>query len=91
MIGSSPLAGIREQRPQPIAILLGGTGLVFLGVTMFLVVQVMRPQAVSFADVQQAERGKWWLWRTALCQWRKILEKQQDLYLPAIVTAFAWP
>ena len=84
VIGTSPLAGMREHRPQPIAILLGAVGLVFLGVTILLVLQVMRPQAVSFYEVQKAEKGKWWLPlpRTALCEWRMIVERQQDLYLP---------
>jgi hypothetical protein len=84
VIGTSPLAGMREHRPQPIAILLGAVGLVFLGVTLLLVLQVMRPQAVSFADVQKAkeEGGKWWLPQTALCKWQTIVKNQQDLYLP---------
>ncbi len=82
VIGTSPLAGIREHRPQPIAILLGAVGLVFLGVTMLLVLQVMRPQAVSFDDVQHAKEHKRWLWRRALRKWQTIVEKQQDLYLP---------
>ena len=84
VIGTSPLTGMREHRPQPIAILLGAVGLAFLGVTMLLVLQVMRPQSVSFDQVQKAEKGKWWLPlpQTALCKWRTIVEKQQDLYLP---------
>jgi len=84
VIGTSPLAGMREHRPQPIAIVLGAAGLVFLGVTMLLVLQVMRPQSVSFDNVQKAGKGKWWLPlpQTALCKWRTIVEKQQDLYLP---------
>jgi len=84
VIGTSPLAGLREHRPQPVAIVLGAAGLVFLGVTMLLVLQVMRPQSVSFDHVQNAQKGKWWLPlpHTALGKWRTIVEKQQDLYLP---------
>ena len=89
VIGTSPLAGMREHGmrghgPPPIAIFLGGAGLIFLGVTMFLVLQVMRPQAVSFAEVQEAEKGKgwWWLPGTALRKWHTIIRSQQDLYLP---------
>ncbi len=83
LIGTSPLAGMRDNsRPPPIAILLGGAGLIFLGVTMFFVLQVMRPRAVSFADVQNARDGWWWLPRKALCKWRTIIQSQQDLYLP---------
>ena len=73
---------MREHRPQPIAILLGSTGLVFLGITMFLVLQVMRPQAVSFAQVEKAGERWRWLPRTALYKWQKIIQLQQDLYLP---------
>ena len=75
---------MRGHGPPPIAIFLGGAGLIFLGVTMFLVLQVMRPQAVSFAEVQEAEKGKgwWWLPGTALRKWHTIIRSQQDLYLP---------
>lgn len=41
VIGTSPLAGMREYRPQPIAILLGAVGLVFLGVTILLVLSLI--------------------------------------------------
>ena len=41
VIGTSPLAGMREHRPPPIAVFLGSSGLIFLGITMFLVLQVM--------------------------------------------------
>ena len=82
VIGTSPLAGMREHGPQPIAILLGSAGLVFLGITMFLVAQVMRPQSVSYADVQYARPRRRWLPRTPLYNWRTTIESQQDLYLP---------
>jgi hypothetical protein len=45
---------------------------------MFLVLQVMRPQSVSYTDVQSA-RG---LWQKPLNTWRDIVESQEDLYLP---------
>jgi hypothetical protein len=59
LIGTSPLAAIRNhgKPPPPTAILLGAAGLILLSATMFLVVQVMRPQAVSFADVQTPRTG----------------------------------
>jgi hypothetical protein len=84
LIGTSPLAGITNNGipPPPTAILLGGAGLLFLGITMFLVVQVMRPQAVSFADVQNARNRRWWHPLTALRKWQTITQTQQDLYLP---------
>jgi hypothetical protein len=83
LIGTSPLAGIRNNgMPPPTTILLGAAGLLLLGITMFLVVQVMRPQAVSFADVQNAENRRRWHPRTALGKWQAIIQTQQDLYLP---------
>jgi len=82
VIGASPLAGIRGHTPQPIAIALGAAGLVFLGITMFLVLQVMRPQSVSYDRVQNAEPRWRWLPETPLYKWRKTIESHQDLYLP---------
>jgi hypothetical protein len=61
VIGTSPLAGIMGHTPQPIAILLGSAGLAGLGITMFLVLQVMRPQSVSYDAVQNAEPRRRWL------------------------------
>jgi hypothetical protein len=81
VIGTSPLTGIREHRPQGIAIMLGAAGLIFLGITMFLVMQVMRPQSVSYTDVQRA-KGRRWLWREPLYKWRLTIESDRDLYLP---------
>jgi hypothetical protein len=82
MIGTSPLAGMREHRPSPIAILVGSAGLVFLGITMFLVLQVMRPQSVSYTDVQYAAPRSDWFPQRPLYKWRRTVESQQDLYLP---------
>lgn len=82
VIGTSPLAGMREHRPPPIAVLVGSAGLVFLGITMFLVLQVMRPQSVSYTDVQYAAPRWGWLPQRPLYKWRRTVESQQDLYLP---------
>jgi hypothetical protein len=65
VVGASPLAGLRAHHLPGIAIGLGLGGLVFLGLTLFLVLQVMRPQSVSFTDVQSAGLGRW-PWRPAL-------------------------
>ena len=81
IVGTSPLAGMREQRPQDAAIILGSLGLVFLGVTMLLVIQVMRPQSVSFTDVQCARQLRWPA-RRPLVKWLQTIESQRDLYLP---------
>jgi hypothetical protein len=81
VIGTSPLTGMREHKPQGIAIMLGAAGLIFLGITIFLVMQVMRPQSVSYTDVQRA-RGRRWPWQEPLYKWRLAIESDRDLYLP---------
>jgi hypothetical protein len=43
VVGTSPLALIRQHHPPGIALILALAGLVFLGITLFLVLQVMRP------------------------------------------------
>lgn len=86
VIGTSPLSGMREHKPQEIAVILGATGLACLGVTLFLVLQVMRPRSVSFTDVQCA-RKRQWLPRGPLYRWHRTVESQQDLYLPCGVSS----
>jgi hypothetical protein len=86
VIGTSPLAGIREHKPQIIAIILGVAGLILLGTTLFLVLQVMRPQSVSYTEVQNAKRRRHRLPQSPLYKWQQIVETEQDLYLPAGVT-----
>jgi CHASE1-domain containing sensor protein len=54
VVGTSPLAVMRQHHPATMAIVLGLTGLVFLAITLFLVMQVMRPQSVSYTDIQNA-------------------------------------
>lgn len=41
----------------------------------------MRPQSVSYTEVQCAERRRWRPQRP-LYKWRQTIESQQDLYLP---------
>lgn len=81
VIGTAPLAGMREHRPPAIAICLAVAGLVLLGLTLFLVMQVMRPQSVDFLRLQTA-RPRSWLPRSPLYKWQQTVEAQQDLYLP---------
>lgn len=86
IVGTSPLTAIRHYHYRMGAVILGIAGLLFLSVTLFLIVQVMRPQATSFADVQQADyqdaskRRRWF--NSALGKWRQTVESHQDLYLP---------
>jgi hypothetical protein len=84
VVGTSPLAGMRDHRPQGIAIILGSIGLVFFGITMLLVIQVMRPKLVSFADVENPKRLE-----GALRKWQETVEGQADLYLPCAITSLA--
>jgi hypothetical protein len=90
IVGTSPLASIRHNHYRMAAVILGIAGLVLLCVTLFLIVQVMRPQATTFADVQQADnqRGsnrtdkRSRRFKSALGRWRETVESHQDLYMP---------
>jgi hypothetical protein len=42
----------------------------------------MRPQSVSFADVQRSDAHWWQRIFNPLRRWKQIVEAQQDLYLP---------
>jgi hypothetical protein len=57
------------------------SGLALLSVTLFLVMQVMRPQAASYDEIQKAHKG-WGPLRPALGKWRATVESHEDLYLP---------
>ena len=81
LVGTSPLADMRKDPFHLPAIVLGLTGLGLLGITLFLLVQVMRPQSVSFSDVQRSE-GLGIDAFNPLRKWKDIVESQQDLYLP---------
>jgi hypothetical protein len=83
LIGTSPLSGMRKNTPSAAAIALGAAGLVLLGCTLFLVVQVMRPKSISFTDIQVSgtDAGRWGR-RSPLRRWKETVESQQDLYLP---------
>ena len=86
LVGSSPLAGLNSRHLQGIAITFGLVGLAFLGVTMLLVLRVMRPQSVSFTQVQSAQEGNW-PFSNSLRTWRDLVESQEDLYLPCGVNS----
>jgi len=81
VVGGTPLAGIRQHPLAGIAITLGLVGLGLLGLTLYLVMQVMRPQSVSYSDVQSPTPG-WRPFRNPLDRWRETVESQEDLYLP---------
>lgn len=103
VIGTTPLASLNGRHLQLAAALIGLTGLIFLGVTLFLVLQVMRPEAVSYEDVQNARPlpgaaralpkrlRQYWVehcvLENALWRWKRTVESHQDLYLPCGVTS----
>jgi hypothetical protein len=81
VVGTSPLAAMRQHHPATTAIVLGLTGLIFLSITLFLVMQVMRPQSVSYTDIQNAPHRRGML-QPPLSKWRETVESHEDLYLP---------
>jgi hypothetical protein len=86
LIGTSPLAEMRGSSLQDDAIRFGLVGFLLLSLTLFLVLQVLRPQSTSFEDVQTADRHNRWnpaRWWNPLRKWKNIVETQQDLYLPS--------
>ena len=80
IVGTSPLTIFTKQHPTRTTIVVGLIGVAFLFLTLFLVLQVMRPQSVSYADVQSARRP----WQKSLSKWRRIVESEEDLYLNAM-------
>jgi hypothetical protein len=78
VVGTSPLAVFTAHHPRKSAVVVGLIGLFFLYLTLLLILQVMRPQSVSYADVQSAGR----FWRRSLGKWRQTVESEEDLYLP---------
>jgi hypothetical protein len=81
LVGTSPLADMRKYPFHLPAIVLGLTGLILLGITLFLLLQVMRPQSVSFSDVQLSGGLNADAFNP-LRKWKDTVESQQDLYLP---------
>jgi hypothetical protein len=54
VIPTAPLAHLSQRHITLVPATLGITGLLLLSITLLLVLQVMRPQSVSYADVQEA-------------------------------------
>jgi hypothetical protein len=81
VVGTSPLTAMRQHHPPTIAITVGLMGLIFLSITLFLVLQVMRPQTVSYANIQNAPNRRGFR-QPPLSKWRETVESQGDLYLP---------
>lgn len=98
VVGTSPLAVLVGHHLRPAAAGIGLAGLVLLGLTMLLVLRVMRPEAVSYEAIEKAEEPGGlasvlgWLLRRGyitqrpLYRWRQRVESHQDLYLPCGVS-----
>jgi hypothetical protein len=82
IVGTAPLTVFAAHHPHGRAVVVGLIGVGLLYLTLFLVLQVMRPQSVSYADVQSARA----VWPRSLYKWRKVVESEEDLYLPCGVT-----
>jgi hypothetical protein len=80
-LGTSPLGELKYDERHRGAILFGILGLACLSVTLFLLLLVIRPSAVSFADVQLS-KVKGIRARYPLARWKRVVQAQQDLYLP---------
>ena len=61
---------------------MGAAGIVLLGCTLILVVQVMRPKSITFSAIQVSDTSSRWTREFPLRRWKEIVESQQDLYLP---------
>jgi hypothetical protein len=87
LVGTSPLTDIRRTHgTSPWNIFFGVLGLTALAGTLLLLLQVIRPQATSYEDVQRAYRhtlGWRRFWTDPLVKWKETVESEQDLYLPA--------
>jgi hypothetical protein len=86
LVGTSPLASMRQHHFGAASVILGLVGLSFISATLFLVIQVMRPQAVSYLSIQSADPERRWF-RSALGRWRQTVESHEDLYLPCGVNS----
>jgi hypothetical protein len=79
LVGTSPLALVKGDHFGAVSFLLGAVGLLALGITLFLIMQVMRPKAVSLTDIQSAKLRPF---PGALGRWQDTVESHQDMYLP---------
>jgi hypothetical protein len=101
IIPTAPLAGLSHRHITVVPATVGIAGLLFVSITLLLVLQVMRPQSVSYADIQKAGlpsgfRGKLralirtrWphshALESPLYRWKHTILAHPDLYLPCTV------
>jgi hypothetical protein len=98
LIGTSPLATLNGRHLHPAAAGIGLVGLLLIGITMVLVLRVMRPEAVSYETIETAQPPgslssllTWLLRRRYITQrplyrWRERVQSHKDLYLPCGVS-----
>lgn len=82
LIGTLPFGEGWEKDVGGTSAALGIIGLTLLSGTLMLLLRVIRPADVSFADVQEAPPPRRTHLRDPLGRWRRKIETQQDLYLP---------
>ena len=98
VIPTAPLSGLSQHHISAASAILGVTGLLFVSVTLLLILRVMRPQSVSYADVQEAKtpigiQGKLrdrirkrrphsHALESPSYRWQHTIQAHPDLYLP---------
>jgi hypothetical protein len=82
LIGTSPLGELSKASFTPASVRWGGAGLILLFVTLWLLLRVLQPQAISFVDVQSSDKRGFKGGIDPLVRWKRAVESQQDLYLP---------
>lgn len=98
VIPAAPLAHLTSRHFTAAPAALGAGWLFLFNITLLLILQVMRPQSVSYADVQEAQppagvrgrlrsviRVRWprsHAFESSLYRWKHTIQEQPDLYLP---------
>lgn len=83
VIPAASIADLSHQRLSWAAIACGLSGLVFLGFTLLLTLQVMRPQSLSYSDIEEAAKPDGLIkLESAVFRWQYKVQHNPDLYLP---------
>lgn len=85
VIPAAPLSGLAHRHLSGAAALEGLAGLLLIGVTLVLVLRVLQPQSLSYADIQEAGKpllGGGWTTRGAWYRWQRVVQEHADIYLP---------
>jgi hypothetical protein len=76
-LGTAPLSQLLEHPVAGYRLILAVGGLILLAVTLLLLLLVLRPSAVSFADVQRSGPGRM-SWFRSLHHWKDVVEAEPD-------------